>query len=176
MELHRINQLSVSALHHHLVATEVRRRQKLKSVGHAIELQAVVLPDAKDAWRRVRIGAVDVRKDRIARLGNANEAILILLRTTVSLLVLLELIERDHARAKTQTNQLVPAADCKHGSFSLDDKLRKVVEDGLLVIIKIAQRATEHNRIGLEALGSVCYLRQVRNFYRRTLHESRNVV
>src|SRR5215213_2316377 len=120
MKLDGVNQLSLSALHHHLVATEIRRCEKLKSLGHAIELQAVVLPHTKDAWRRGWIGAVDIRKDRIARLGNADKAILILLRTTVSLLVLFELVERDHARAKTQTNQLVAAADCKHWSFSLN--------------------------------------------------------
>src|SRR5829696_2230085 len=124
MKLHGVNQLSVSAFDHHLVATEIRRSQELKTVGHAIKLQTVILPHAKDAWRRVWIGAVDVREDRIARLGNTDKAILILLWTTVSLLVLFELVEREHARAKTQPNQLVPATDCKHWSFSFDGKLR----------------------------------------------------
>src|SRR5688500_13235740 len=127
MKLHCVNHLSLSALYHHLVAAEIRRRQKFESLRHAIELQAMVLPHAQDACGRVRVGAIDVREDGIARLGNADKAILILLRTTVALLVLFELVERDHARAKTQPNQLMPATDCKHGSFCPHDKPGKVM-------------------------------------------------
>src|SRR6185295_11956933 len=43
MKLHGVDQLTVSALHHHLVATEIRRRQKFETIGYAIELQPVVL-------------------------------------------------------------------------------------------------------------------------------------
>src|ERR1051325_8189549 len=118
MKLHRVDQLPVRALHHHLVATEIRRREQLETFRHAIELQAVILPHAQDARRRSGFHAVDVFKDWILRLDDANETILVLLRALCTLLVLLELVERDHARAETQSDELMTAADREHGRRS----------------------------------------------------------
>src|SRR5262249_49560067 len=114
VKLHRVDQLPVAALHHHLVATEIRSCEQFESFRHAIELQTVILPNTQDARGRVGIHAVEVREDRIVRLGDANETILILLRALESLLVLLEFVERDHTRAKTQSNELMTAADREH--------------------------------------------------------------
>src|SRR5215213_10892680 len=102
MKLDRVNQLPATALHHHLVATEIRRGQQFEAFGNAIELQAVVLPDTQNARGCVRLRAVDVFENWIFRLGDADEAILVLLRPRSALLVLLELVECYHARAKTQ--------------------------------------------------------------------------
>ena len=110
VKLHGIDQLPVVSLHHHLVTTEIRSREQLKSFRHAIELQAVILPDAQDTRGRRRLHAVDVREDWIFRFGNANEAILVLVRSLQALFVLLEFVESDHARAKTQTDELMAAA------------------------------------------------------------------
>src|SRR5690349_12974943 len=114
MKLDRVDQLPVSALHHHLVAAEIRRREQLESCRNAIELQAVILPDTQDTRGRIRFRAVDVFENRIFGLGDADEAILVFLRPRRALLVLLELVERDHARAKTQTDELMTAADREH--------------------------------------------------------------
>jgi len=70
------------------------------------------LPDAKNPRGRIRIRAVDVRENRIGRLGNANEAILILKRASDALLVLLKFIERHYARAETQPNELLSGSAC----------------------------------------------------------------
>src|SRR5205085_4311174 len=106
-------------------------RQQLESLRHAIELQSVVLPDAKYARtlcaRLIRINAGDVFEDRIVGIGDADETILVLERPLLALLVLLELVEREHARAKTQTNQLMSAADSKHRSFGLANKVSELV-------------------------------------------------
>src|ERR1700741_732097 len=116
----------------------------MESFRHTIELQSVVLPDTQNA-RRTLIGAIDVFEDRIGRLGDANEAVLIFKRTSDALLVLLELVQRHYARAEAQTNQLMPAADRKHRCLGLANKRTKVVQDRLLVIIKISQRPTQHD-------------------------------
>src|SRR5262245_2407666 len=99
MELHRVDQLPVTTLHHHLVSAEIRSGEQLESFRHAIELQSMILPDTQDARRRLRIHAVDVRKDWIVWFGNADEAILVLLRSLEALFVLLEFVKRDHACA-----------------------------------------------------------------------------
>ena len=78
--------------------------------------------------------------------------------------MLLELVERDHSRAKTQTNELMTAADRKHRSFRLANEVAKVVEDRLLVVIKIAQRAAEHDRVGLKTFRRLCDFGKVRHF------------
>src|SRR5687768_6635083 len=48
VELYRVDQLTLIALHHHLVPAQVRGREKFESVGHLIELQPVILPDSED--------------------------------------------------------------------------------------------------------------------------------
>src|SRR6185503_10603486 len=129
MKLDRVDQLAVSALHHHLVAAEIRGCEKVESFGNAIELQAVILPDAQDTRGPFGIRAVDVFENRIFGFGNADEAILVLLRPRRALFVLLELVECDHACAKTQTDELVTAADGEHWCFCLANEVTKIVED-----------------------------------------------
>src|SRR5689334_24697928 len=107
----------------------------------------MILPDTQDACGRFRIRAVDVFEDRIFRRGDADETILVLLRTCRALFVLLALVECNDACAETQTHELMTAADCEYGSFRLVDKPGKVVEDRLLVVIEIAQRAAQNNRV-----------------------------
>src|SRR6185295_4199737 len=107
----------------------------------------MVLPDSQNARRQIRIRAVDVLEDRIGRLGNANEAILILKRARDALLVLFESVERHHARAETHTNELVTTADREHRCLSRANKVAEVVENRLLVVIKIPQRPAQHDRI-----------------------------
>src|SRR5689334_13499711 len=102
MKLDRVDQLPVSTLHHHLVATEIRRGEQFETFRDAIELQPVILPDAQDARGRFRIRAVDVSEDRIFGSDDANEAILVLQWPRQALLVLLELVERDDACSETQ--------------------------------------------------------------------------
>src|SRR5829696_2322658 len=129
MKLDGIDQLTVSALHHHLVTTEIRRRQQFEALRYTIELQPVVLPHAKNAPRRLRVRTVDVLENRIRRIGDAHKAILVLLRSCCALLVLLQLVEREHARAKTQSNQLVPATDRENRSLGLTNKDAEISQD-----------------------------------------------
>jgi hypothetical protein len=49
MKLHGVNHLSLSALDHHLIAAEIRGREQVKSFGHAVQLQAMVLPNPEQA-------------------------------------------------------------------------------------------------------------------------------
>src|SRR4051794_22590606 len=91
VKLNRVDQLAVAALHHHLVAAEIRSRQQLKVSGHAIELQAVILPDVQNVSTlrlEYRLADADVFEDRIGWLGDAYVAILILQRPRRTLLVL----------------------------------------------------------------------------------------
>ena len=85
MKLHGIDQLAVVALDHHLVTTEIRCCEQLKSFRNSIELQPVVLPDPQYAStvcllrrRSVWVYTRDVLKDRIFRIGDTDETILIL--------------------------------------------------------------------------------------------------
>ena len=60
MKLDRVDQLTISSLHHHLVATEIRRREEFEALWYAIELQPVVLPHAQNPRHRLRFSTVDV--------------------------------------------------------------------------------------------------------------------
>src|ERR1041385_1970439 len=117
MELNRVDELMVRTLDHHLIATQVRAGQQLKSFRHAIELQSVILPDAQDATlARVilpdtRLGIVDAVEDRIFRLNDAPKPTLILGDAIRAPLLRFLLIEREHARAEAQPDQLMSAAD-----------------------------------------------------------------
>src|SRR5215213_1419063 len=175
MELDRVDHLPLSALHHHLVATEIRRRQQLETFRYAVELQTVILPDTQDACGRFRI-RIDVFENRIFGLRNADEAILILVRPRQTLLVLLEFIERDHACTKTQTNKLMTAADREHWSFGIANEASKVLKYRLHVIIKIAQRAAQHDRVRLKILRGLSDVREVCNFCGRALNQTRDVI
>src|ERR1044071_7871290 len=122
VKLHRVDELATRPLHHHLVTTEIRGRQQFEIFGNAIELQTVILPDSQDTRGCFRIRAVDVLEDRIFGRGDADESILVLLRTRGALFVLLALIERDHACTETETDELMTAADREHRSFCFADK------------------------------------------------------
>jgi len=112
----------------------------------------------------------DVREDWIFRLDDANEAILVLLRALQSLFVLLELVERDHAGAKTQADELMTAADREHRRSRLANERAEGFQNRGLVVIKVAQRAAEHDRVGLKVFGGGGDLGQVRHFGCRALH------
>src|SRR6185436_19961601 len=87
---------------------------------------------------------------RIIRISNAYEPILILLRSILSLLVLLQLVERDNARAKTQSHELVPTANCQDGYSSRANELTKTFKNRLLVVIKVTERSTQDNSVRLK--------------------------
>ena len=95
MELNAIDQLVVAAFDHHLILAKVRSRQEREAVGHAIELQAVVLPDSQDAslpcviLPDVRVRIVDAAKYRIAGVGDAHQTVLIFSDAIVAALALL---------------------------------------------------------------------------------------
>src|ERR1041384_7149593 len=117
MELDGVDELIVRTLDHHLVATQVRAGQQLKSVRHTVELQSVILPDAQNATLtrvilpNARLGIVNAGEDRIFRFDNAHKPILILCDAIRAALFLLLLVERENAGPKAQANQLMPSAD-----------------------------------------------------------------
>src|SRR6267378_97688 len=147
MKLDGIDQLAGGALDHHLIAAEVGCRGQFETGRHLIELQAVVLPDAQDArffcviLPDGRFRVVDLGKNRIVRFDDANQAVLILSDPIVAALTLLPAVERDDARAKAQTDHLMPATDAEHGSRRDANELPEVVEDLRVVIIEVAQSA-----------------------------------
>src|SRR6267143_6863573 len=122
----------------------------------------MILPDAQDpcAFRAVssefRIDLMNLLKDRIGGISDTNKTILIFLRTILSLLVLLELVERNDASAKTQTYQLVPAADGKHGNGRAANKAGKALQNQLVIIVEVAERPAYHNSIGLKLRRRCC--------------------
>src|SRR5437660_9894817 len=100
----------VGMFDHHLIAAQVRSSQQLKSARHAIELQAMVLPNPEDpAFTRVvlpdtRFRIVDTGKDRIFRLDNSHEPVLIFSDAICTALFLFLLIESHYTGAETQSN------------------------------------------------------------------------
>src|SRR6185369_6172700 len=178
MKLDGVNQLPIAALDHHLVAAEIRRGEQLESFRNSIELQPVVLPDAENPStpRLLWISARDVLKDRIVRIRDADEPILILVSTSLALLVLLELVERHDSRAETQTHQLVTATDRENRNPRCSNEPREIGDYRFLVVIKIAQRSAEHDRVGLKALGGLGEFRHMGHLARRPFHQARNVV
>src|ERR1044072_1660116 len=115
----------------------------------------MILPNPQNARGLIRIRAVDVLEDRIRRLCNPNEAILVLERARDALLVLFEFVERHHSRTETQTNELMTTADRKHRCLSRASKVAEVIQYRLLVVIKIAQRPAQNNRIRRNTVGCI---------------------
>src|SRR6185295_913831 len=74
----------------------------------------------------------------VPRLSNSNKTILILQRSIVALLVLLEPVERHHPGAKAEAHQLMPATDRQHWNSTWTNKLGEGVENRGIVVIKIA--------------------------------------
>ena len=118
----------------------------METVRHAVELQAVVLPNTQNAGRLRRfLGAIALNgmntgEDWIGRINYANESILILGWSICSLLVLFKLIKRNDARSKAETDELMSTADSQDGYARLADEVTKGIEDGLLIEIEIAKR------------------------------------
>ena len=106
MKLNRVNHLIAGSLDHHLIAAQIGSSEKRETLGHAIELQSMILPDAQDtAFARVILPdsgfrIVNAGEDWIFRLDNAHEAILVFSNAIRSALFLFLLIERYHPRAK----------------------------------------------------------------------------
>ena len=48
MELDGVDQLAVGVFDHHLIFAEIGSGEQLEALGHAVDLNAVVLPDAED--------------------------------------------------------------------------------------------------------------------------------
>src|SRR2546423_1096860 len=117
MELDRIDHLMGRSFDHHLISAEIRASEELETFGHAIELQSVVLPNAEDAGfagvvlPNSGFRIVDAGKDWILRLDYANEPVLIFRDAIGAAFFLLLLIERYHAHAKTQPDQLMSTAN-----------------------------------------------------------------
>src|SRR5438067_777788 len=148
MELDGVDELIVRALDHHLVATQVRAGQQLKSFRHAIELQSVILPDAQNATLtrvilpNTRLGIVDTGEDWIFRFDDAHKPVLILSDAIRAALFLFLLVERENASAEAQANQLMTTADAEHWSRRGVDEIGKPGEQLRGVVIEISQRAT----------------------------------
>ena len=49
MKLHCVDQLTVAAFHHHLIAAKIRGGEEFETGGYLIKLKTVILPDAQDA-------------------------------------------------------------------------------------------------------------------------------
>src|ERR1041384_5371245 len=105
MELDGVDELIFRTLDHHLIATQVRAGQQLKSFRHAIELQSVVLPDAQNATL-ARVILPDAR----LRSVDAVEAWIFSDAVRAGLLLFL-LVEREGAGAEAQPDQLMSSAD-----------------------------------------------------------------
>src|SRR5450432_350822 len=178
MKLDRINQLIVYSAHHHLIATKVRGCQQVEPIGNAIQLQSVILPDTQNTcFSRVILPETGFRiaqakKDRIARLSDADEAVLILNRTVLSLFMLLQLVESHDARSKAQPNQLMPATNCQDRNSCLPDEASKVLDNLAIVVVKVTQGSTQHDGLGLELCGSHCQFRNVNHFGGRPLYQA----
>ena len=182
MELHCIDQLPARALDHHLVAAQVRGGKEFELFRHAIQLQSVILPDAKDA-RLFRIvlpcaglWIVNAAEDRIDRIRDANEAILVFKGATLALLMLLHVAQSHNARSEAQADEFMPATDAEHGPARPAYEGSEVVDDSLVIKIKILKRAAQDNRLRAKLLDRFCYLREVRFVYVRVLDETRDVV
>src|SRR6266568_4662203 len=111
----------------------------------------MILPNAQDAafasviLPNSGLGIVDADKDWIFGIDDAHKAILIFGDAIRPSLFLFLLIERDDARAKTQSDQLMAAANSQHRDSRRVNEITKVREQLRLVIIKVTQRATEDN-------------------------------
>src|SRR6185369_11350648 len=68
------------------------------------------------------------------------------------------------------------AADREHRRFCLADKVTKLIEYRRLVIIEIAQRAAEHDRVRRKTFRGRGGFRKVRDFSCRALNQTGNVV
>src|ERR1041385_8655229 len=113
----------------------------------------MVLPNTQDAGRLRRfLGAIALNgmntgEDWIRRINYANESILVLSWSIYSLLMLFELIKRNDARTKAETNELMASADSEYWYACLADEFTKGVENGLLIKIEIAKRPAEYNGV-----------------------------
>jgi hypothetical protein len=82
----------------------------METVRHAVELQAVVLPNTQNAGRlrrflrAIALNGMNTGEDWIRRINYADESILILGWSILSLLVLFKLIKRNDARSKAETD------------------------------------------------------------------------
>src|SRR5215813_7380107 len=92
-----------------------------------------------------RLRVVHPGEDWICRLDNADESILIFVWAVLALFVLFQPAKRNDARAETQTNQLMTAADSQHWNACRANKVCEACQDFILVIIEIAQCTTKHN-------------------------------
>src|SRR6266851_3176992 len=129
----------------------------------------MVLPDAEDAsflcviLPDARLRIIYLLKNRIVRFDNTYQPVLIFSNTIVAALTLFLAIERDDTRAKTQSNQLMSAANTQHRRGRLMNKVGKAAQNFRFVVIKVAQSATEDNRVGLELVKSFGEHRYVRD-------------
>src|SRR5438093_8976198 len=94
VKLDGIDELVVTIPDHHLIATKIGSGQELESFRHAIELQSMILPHAKNSalFRIVlpdaRLRIVDAFENRVLRINYANKAILILGQAIAAALML----------------------------------------------------------------------------------------
>src|SRR5205807_7210519 len=108
------------AFDHHLVLAEIGSRQQLEIIRYPVELKAVILPHAQDpsflcvVLPNARLRIIDAAKDGIFRVDDSHETILILDDAIFPALLLFTAVKREHARAKTQANQLMTAADSQN--------------------------------------------------------------
>src|SRR5437870_5495671 len=153
----------------------------MEVVGQAVELQAVVLPDAQDAaFLRVVLPDPGLRiiyptKDWFVWIDDAHKAILVFDNAIVAALLLLPAVEGDYPRTEAQSNQLMPTADSQHRRRRFANEAPKVVEDFRLVVIKVAQRTAKHNRVGMKIIHRFGKRSDVHDARSRLLYEPLNV-
>src|SRR5438045_2526616 len=141
----------------------------------------MILPDAQDtALARVilpdpGLRIVDAGEDWIFRLDDAHEAILIFSHPIRSPLFLLLLIERYHARAKTQSDQLMPAANTQHRASGCMDEIGEAGQQFRFVEIEVSQRAAQHNGIRRKLTSLLLEFAYVGNVRNRLLHKAFDV-
>src|SRR5687767_1053465 len=107
----------------------------------------MVLPNPKDTrlpgivLPNKRIRVTDSGKNRILRIRDSDEAVLVFQRSILALLMLFELVERDYLCPEAHADNLMAAADCENRNLCCADELPKALDDLRVVKIKVAQRA-----------------------------------
>src|SRR5919199_475432 len=181
VELHGVDELPFSALDHHLVAAQVGRGEQVEARGHAVELEAVVLPDPQDGGLvrvvRPRAGAAlaYAAEDGVCGVGDAYEAVLVLELPALAPLGGLQVVERDAARAEAEADELVSAADAEHRDLRPHDPAGEAADHLRVVVVEVRERAAQDDGLRAKLLDRLDSLREVYDASLWLLDETRDV-
>src|SRR5258708_11293323 len=181
MKLDGVDQLAIRSLNHHLISAEIRSCEQSETSRNRIELQTVILPYSQDAalfcivLPHLRLRVVNFGKNRILRLDDANQAILILNHPVVAALTLFLTIESYYPRAETQADHLMAATDTEHWNGRHSDKLGEAGKDLWIIVIKITQRAAKDDGIGMKIFGNLRQCRNMSDTCFRLFHQTLDV-